>query len=125
MVDPVEVAVEAGRPEAIEPPPRPPPLRDGGPIAPLPPFVAEPNPAGRVIEEVRRAVEGRVDDDLEAKRIASAAILAALAANIARVCRLAGPGCVRDADAARLPPEEGGTADDWHQGEPSASASKR
>lgn len=56
----------------------------------LPPFSPELNPAERIFEEVRRWVEGRVYDSLEAKVSAVEAFLSALASDAQRVCRLAG-----------------------------------
>jgi transposase len=56
----------------------------------LPPFSPELNPAERVFEEVRRWVEGRVYDSLEAKVSAVESFLSELAGDAERVCRLAG-----------------------------------
>ena len=68
----------------------------------LPPYSPEPNPAGRVFEEVRRRVEGRVYDSLAAKRAEVDAFLQGLAADPARVRRLCDWGWIRDA-FAQLP----------------------
>jgi transposase len=56
----------------------------------LPPFSPELNPAERVFEEVRRWVEGRVYDSLEAMVSAVESFLSELAGDAERVCRLAG-----------------------------------
>ena len=54
----------------------------------LPPYSPELNPAERVLEEVRRRVEGRVYASLDAKQAAVEAHLADLAADPARIKRL-------------------------------------
>lgn len=68
----------------------------------LPPAAPELNPAERVFEELRRAVEGRVYATLADKQAAVERELAALAADPARVRRLAGWAWLR----AALPPPE-------------------
>jgi hypothetical protein len=55
---------------------------------PLPPYSPELNPAERVFEEVRRAVEGEVYDSLAAKQAAADRALRRLAADPERVKRL-------------------------------------
>lgn len=55
-----------------------------------PAYSPELNPAERVFEEVRRAVEGRVYDGLEAKKSAIDSYLSELALDSERVRRLAG-----------------------------------
>jgi hypothetical protein len=54
----------------------------------LPPYSPELNPAERVLEEIRRRVEGRVYASLDAKQAAVEAYLEELAADPARVKRL-------------------------------------
>ena len=66
----------------------------------LPPYSPELNPAARVFEEIRRRVEGRVYDSLDAKQADVEAHLAALAADPARVQRLCGWGWLLAALAA-------------------------
>jgi DDE superfamily endonuclease len=56
----------------------------------LPPYSPELNPAERILEELRRRVEGRVYDTLAAKRAEVEAYLRELAADPARVKRLCG-----------------------------------
>ena len=68
----------------------------------LPPASPELNPAERVFEELRRAVEGRVYGTLDAKVAAVERELQALAADPARVQRLTGWAWIRDA-VAQLP----------------------
>lgn len=76
-------------------------VRDVGlPLIPLPAYAPECNPAERVFEEIRRVSEGRVYPDLEAKRTAAETVLAALAADPARVRRLAGWDWIAAAEAA-------------------------
>ncbi|GEM84853.1 hypothetical protein MHY01S_30190 [Meiothermus hypogaeus NBRC 106114] len=53
-----------------------------------PAYSLELNPAERVFEEVRRAIEGKVYTSLEHKRLAAEECLAQLAANPTRVKRL-------------------------------------
>lgn len=77
----------------------------GLPLVPLPAYAPECNPAERVFEEVRRASEGRVYPDLDAKRAVAEAVLTALAADPARVRRLTGWDWIAAADA-RLPSQE-------------------
>ena len=81
-------------------------VRDVGvPLIPLPAYAPELNPAERVFEEVRRVSEGRVYPDLDAKRAAAEPVLTALAADPARVRRLAGWPWIAAADAG-LPQRE-------------------
>jgi DDE superfamily endonuclease len=56
----------------------------------LPPYSPELNPAERVLEEIRRRVEGRVYASLDVKQAAVDAYLQELAADPARVMRLCG-----------------------------------
>lgn len=56
----------------------------------LPPYSPELNPAERVLEEIRRRVEGRVYDSLDAKQAAVETYLRELAADPTRVIRLCG-----------------------------------
>jgi hypothetical protein len=81
-------------------------VRDVGlPLIPLPAYAPECNPAERVFEEIRRASEGRVYADLDAKRAVAEAVLTALAADPARVRRLAGWEWIAAAEAV-LPSRE-------------------
>ena len=64
--------------------------RAGPPLVALPPYSPELNPAERVFEELRRAVEGRVWGTVEAKVAAVDALLQDLALSPERVQRLAG-----------------------------------
>ncbi len=81
-------------------------VRDVGlPLIALPAYAPECNPAERVFEEIRRASEGRVYPDLEAKRTAADTVLTALAADPARVRRLTDWTWIADADAG-LPRRE-------------------
>lgn len=76
-------------------------VRDVGlPLIPLPPYAPELNPAERVFEELRRASEGRIYADVDAKQRAAEALLTALAADPARVRRLAGWEWIATAEAA-------------------------
>jgi len=68
----------------------------------LPPYSPELNPAERVFEEVRRAVEGQLWDSIEAKQEAAEAFLTNLAADPARVKQLAGWHWIQEA-IANLP----------------------
>jgi hypothetical protein len=68
----------------------------------LPPYSPELNPAERVLEEIRRRVEGRVYASLDAKRAAVEAYLEELAADPARVTRLCGWDWLLE--ALRFPP---------------------
>ncbi len=78
-------------------------VKEAGPaLCYLPPFSPELNPAERVFEEVRRCVEGRLWDSLQDKVAAVEAFLSELAADPARVRRLAGWEWIRIA-LARLP----------------------
>lgn len=56
----------------------------------LPPYSPELHPAERILEEIRRRVEGRVYETLAAKQAAVERYLADLAADPARVRRLCG-----------------------------------
>lgn len=66
----------------------------------LPPYSPELNPAERVFEEVRRRVEGRVYDSLDAKQADVEAYLGALATDPERVKRLCSWSWIVDALAA-------------------------
>jgi DDE superfamily endonuclease len=70
-----------------------------------PPYAPEVQPAERVFEELRRAIEGKVYPTIEAKVAAVEAELAQWAADPARVRRLAGWAWI-DAARADLPPGE-------------------
>lgn len=70
----------------------------GVPLIGLPPSSPELNPAERVIEEIRGEIEGRVYENLEAKRMAAEAVLKDLAADPEAVRRLAGWTWIREAD---------------------------
>lgn len=74
----------------------------GLPLVALPSYAPELNPAERIFEELRRAVEGFVYADIEAKVAAVDAVLADLAADPARVRRLVGWSWITDA-LAQLP----------------------
>jgi hypothetical protein len=74
----------------------------GLPLVALPPYSPELNPAERVFAELRRAVEGLLYPDIDAKMAAVEAILAELAADPARVRRLVGWSWITDA-LAQLP----------------------
>lgn len=81
-------------------------LRDVGPsVSFLPPYSPELNPAERVFEEVRRAVEGRLWDSIEAKQEAVDKFLTALAADAKRVKQLAGWHWIQEAMAS-LPQQQ-------------------
>jgi transposase len=71
----------------------------------LPPYSPELNPAERVFEELRRGVEGRVYDNLDAKQAVADACLQTLAADPARVQQLCGWTWIR-ANLALLPPAD-------------------
>ena len=73
--------------------------RIGLPLIALPPYAPELNPAERVFEEIRRAIEGRVFATLDEKVAAVQAIVQDLDADPARVQRLAGWGWIHDAFA--------------------------
>jgi putative transposase len=62
----------------------------GLPLVALPPYSPELNPAERVFEELRRAVEGLIYADIGQKMAVLDALLADLAADPARVRRLVG-----------------------------------
>jgi DDE superfamily endonuclease len=66
----------------------------------LPPYSPELNPAERVLEEIRRRVEGRVYDSLDAKQAEVDAYLRELAAYPGRVKRLCGWAWILDAAQA-------------------------
>ena len=74
----------------------------------LPPFSPELNPAERVFEEVRRRVEGRLWDSLHDKMAAVEAFLSELAADPARVRRLAGWEWITTALAGLPAPPDAG-----------------
>jgi len=74
----------------------------GMPLIGLPPYSPELNPAERVIEEVRRWVEGKVYPSLEDKVAAVEAYLTELESNPDRVRGLAGWDWIEDA-IQRLP----------------------
>lgn len=63
----------------------------------LPPYSPELNPAERVLEEIRRRVEGRVYDSLDAKQVEVEEYLQELAADPERVKRLCGWEWILDA----------------------------
>jgi hypothetical protein len=69
-------------------------------LAGLPPASPELNPAERVFEELRRAVEGRVYGTIENKMAAVERELVKLAADPERVRSLAGWSWIRSALAA-------------------------
>ena len=69
----------------------------GLPLLALPPYSPELNPAERVFEELRRAVEGRVWGTVEAKVAAVDALLQDLAHSPERVRGLASWAWIRDA----------------------------
>jgi hypothetical protein len=75
----------------------------------LPPYSPELNPAERVLEEIRRRVEGRVYDSLAAKQAEAEHYLRALSADPARVKRLCGWGWVLAAFEALPPPQPAAT----------------
>lgn len=72
----------------------------GVPLLRLPSYAPELNPAERVFEELRRAVEGWVYGTIERKVAAVDQLLQNLAADPARVRRLAGWEWIREAIAA-------------------------
>jgi transposase len=74
----------------------------GPPLVALPPYSPELNPAERVFEELRRAVEGRIWGTVEAKAAAVDALLQDLAHSPERVRRLAGWAWIR-ATLSELP----------------------
>ena len=78
-------------------------VRDIGlPLVRLPAYAPELNPAERVFEELRRAVEGEIYGDIDAKVAAVEAVLAPLAADPARVRQLVGWDWITQA-LAQLP----------------------
>jgi len=74
----------------------------GLPLVRLPPYAPELNPAERIFQELRRAVEGEAYGEIERKVVAVEQALATLAADPARVRHLAGWGWITDA-LAQLP----------------------
>jgi transposase len=74
----------------------------GLPLVKQPPASPELNPAERVFEELRRAVEGEVYGSIEKKMAVAEGELEAMAASPARVQRLTGWSWIRDA-LAQLP----------------------
>ena len=68
---------------------------------PLPPYSPELNPAERIFEELRRHVEGRVYDDLKAKREEAEVYLKELGTDPERVRSLCGWGWIRQSLQAR------------------------
>jgi transposase len=74
----------------------------GPPLVALPSYAPELNPAERVFEEIRRAVEGEVYGEIERKVAAVEAELRRLAADPAAVRRLVGWAWITDA-LATLP----------------------
>ncbi len=72
----------------------------------LPPYSPELNPAERVFEEIRRRVEGRVYESLQAKQAEVEAFLQELAADPEGVRRLCGWAWLRLALSSRPPPPE-------------------
>jgi DDE superfamily endonuclease len=74
----------------------------GFPLVIQPPYAPELNPAERVFEELRRAVEGRIYDNIAAKVAAIAAELQRWEADPARMRRLANWTWITDA-LAHLP----------------------
>ena len=78
----------------------------GLPLVALPPYSPELNPAERLLEEIRRRVEGQVYATLDAKAAAVEAFLEALDADPARVRRLCGWDWITAAHDALPAPEE-------------------
>lgn len=79
-------------------------VRDLGlPLITQPPAAPEVNPAERVFEEVRRAVEGRTYPTIEAKMAVVDRFLTDLAADPLRLRRLTGWAWIRDALAPPSP----------------------
>jgi transposase len=76
----------------------------GPPLIALPPYSPELNPAERVFEELRRAVEGRVWGTVEAKVAAVDGLLHDLARSPERVRHLASWGWIQAA-LGELPPQ--------------------
>lgn len=76
----------------------------GLPLIEQPPYAPELNPAERVFELLRAAIEGSVYPDLGAKAAAVEAVLAVLDTDPARLQRLIGWQWLRDS-LARLPAE--------------------
>ncbi len=76
-------------------------IRAGGlPLIALPPYSPELNPAERLLEEIRRRVEGRVYATLDDKAAEVEAFLGELDADLARVRRLCGWAWITAAHAA-------------------------
>jgi hypothetical protein len=75
----------------------------GVPLVTQPPAAPELNPAERVFEELRRAVEGRTYASLDEKIAVVERALAALAADPARLRRLTGWRWIQDALAQPFP----------------------
>jgi hypothetical protein len=69
----------------------------GMPLITQPPAAPELNPAERVFEELRRAIEGRSSPNIEAKMAVVERELAALAADPARLRQLTGWAWIADA----------------------------
>lgn len=65
-----------------------------------PPYSPELNPAERVFEEVRRAIEGRTYNDIGEKKAAISAYLTELGADSERIQRLAGWGWIVESCAS-------------------------
>jgi hypothetical protein len=74
-------------------------------LVPLPPYAPGLHPAGRVFEQVRRAVEGRVWGTIEAKVEVVEAVLQRLARSPERVQHLAGWSWITDT-LDHLPPPQ-------------------
>ncbi len=68
----------------------------GAPRVVQPPYAPELNPVARFFRELRRAIEGRVYPDLQAKQAALEPILKAWQADPARVRQLCGWDWIRD-----------------------------
>lgn len=76
-------------------------VRDVGlPLVEQPPYAPECNPAERIFEELRRAVEGVLYPDLEAKVAAVEQVLTALATDPDRLKRLVGWSWIQTATAS-------------------------
>jgi transposase len=77
----------------------------GFPLVQQPAYAPELNPVERLIEELRRAVEGKVYDTLEAKAEAIEAELQKWDVDADRVRRLVGWSWIRDTLGQLLPPD--------------------
>lgn len=77
----------------------------GFPLVQQPAYAPELNPVERLIEELRRAVEGKVYDTLEAKAEAIEAELRKWDVDADRVRRLVGWSWIRDTLGQLLPPD--------------------